>query len=108
MVPDVEAARHVVATVAVWRAAVTVARRVAWRLLLVVVEVGAIGLVDLVALVGVPRPHRLELDVPIRTHARPHVRTYARSTVVADVLSRLKSMEHRRTCMVISPMPANK
>ena len=39
---------------------------IAWGLLLVVVQIGAIGGVDLVALVAVPRALRLELYVPIR------------------------------------------
>ena len=64
VVEDVEAARHVVAAVAVRRAAVAVAVREARRLLLAVVELRAVGLVDGIALLAGPRALRLELDVP--------------------------------------------
>jgi hypothetical protein len=64
--PDVKAAGHVASAVAVRGTAVAVAVREARRLLLAVVEVGAVGVVDRVAFLAVPRALVLETKIPVR------------------------------------------
>ena len=63
MVPDVKAAGNFSA-VAAGRHAVPITVWVAWALLLAVVEVAAQVRQGTVALLGLPRALRLELDVP--------------------------------------------